>query len=358
MVKKIEYDALLKKVKDLEESRDLIASKHLEVCAENDKINEKWAEERETFIACLCDSAYQELLDKVKNVMGYDGHEAEEGEVLERLKISEKVYEKYYHYKEYGEEKEDWMDGEKDKLLQKIDEHDTEVEARIETAESYKQANAFLKNIAEEQTKKINELTLKETKTHNEFVRVESEVKELKEKIEIKESAINLYQKEIDIEHERYVVEQQNAYELKVELDLLKEKLKELTHKHDLLECSSKEEAECRGLIRRDEEWYSEQEDWVWGYGYKQTSTKYTINISGGGDGVSPNGFEDWVIKKDGGKLWYYIRHGGDIPDKLQVGKKLITCPDGNYISFQDEDYEHSLEEMDFEWLEDELTEE
>ena len=190
-------------------------------------------------------------------------------------------------------------------MVKQVD-YDKQV-ARVKEVE---EANSFLKNIAEEQTKKINELTLKETKTHNEFVRVESEVVELKEK------------------------------------------LKELSN-HDLLD--SKEEA---GLIRRDEEWYSEQEDWVWGYGYKQTSTKYTINISGGGDGVRPHGFEDWVIKKDGDKLRYYIRHGGDIPDKLQVGKKLITCPDGNYISFQDEDYEHSLEEMDFEWLEDELTEE
>ena len=194
-------------------------------------------------------------------------------------------------------------------MVKQVD-YDKQV-ARVKEVE---EANSFLKNIAEEQTKKINELTLKETKTHNKFVRVESEVVELKEK------------------------------------------LKELTHKHDLLECSSKEEAECRGLIRRDEEWYGDAEDWVWGYGYKQTIASYVINISGGGDGVSPHGFEDWVIKIDSkGKLGYYIRHGGDIPDKLQVGKKLISCPDGNYISFQDEDYEPFLEELDFDWLEDEL---
>ena len=43
---------------------------------------------------------------------------------------------------------------------------------------------------------------------------------------------------------------------------------------------------------------YSESDDWVWGYGAKQESSEYIIHISGGGDGVSPNGFEDWVIKR------------------------------------------------------------
>ena len=105
---------------------------------------------------------------------------------------------------------------------------------------------------------------------------------------------------------------------------------------------------------------YGEDDEWVWGYGAKQGSTEYVINISGGGDGVSPNGFEDWVIKKVGGVLKYYIRHGGDIPDKEQTEKgfeKLFSCPEGNYVSFQATDYKPREGEMDFEWLEDELEE-
>lgn len=107
---------------------------------------------------------------------------------------------------------------------------------------------------------------------------------------------------------------------------------------------------------------YSESDDWVWGYGATTKNNEYVINISGGGDGVSPNGFEDWVIKKVGGSLKYYIRHGGSIPDNEQKGKKLVSCPEGNYISFQDNDYEMRDiravgAEMDFEWLEEELGE-
>lgn len=100
---------------------------------------------------------------------------------------------------------------------------------------------------------------------------------------------------------------------------------------------------------------YSESDDWVWGYGATTKNNEYVINISGGGDGVSPNGFEDWVIKNIGGSLKYYIRHGGSIPDNEQKGKKLVSCPEGNYVSFQDNDYEMREDEMDFEWLEEEL---
>tara|TARA_R110001599_G_scaffold233269_4_gene432444 strand:+ start:3626 stop:4264 length:639 start_codon:yes stop_codon:yes gene_type:complete len=106
---------------------------------------------------------------------------------------------------------------------------------------------------------------------------------------------------------------------------------------------------------------YSESDDWVWGYGATTKNNEYVINISGGGDGVSPNGFEDWVIKKVGGSLKYYIRHGGSIPDNEQKGKKLVSCPEGNYVSFQDIDYalppRDEGAEMDFEWLEEELGE-
>ena len=106
---------------------------------------------------------------------------------------------------------------------------------------------------------------------------------------------------------------------------------------------------------------YSESDDWVWGYGATTKNNEYVINISGGGDGVSPNGFEDWVIKKVGGSLKYYIRHGGSIPDNEQKGKKIVSCPEGNYVSFQDIDYGlppcDEGAEMDFEWLEEELGE-
>ena len=65
-----------------------------------------------------------------------------------------------------------------------------------------------------------NEITQEEMKVL--WKESQDVITKLKEELEIKESAINLYQKEIDIEHERYVVEQQNAYELKVELEQLK----------------------------------------------------------------------------------------------------------------------------------------
>lgn len=103
---------------------------------------------------------------------------------------------------------------------------------------------------------------------------------------------------------------------------------------------------------------YSESDDWVWGYGHKQDENGYAIHISGGGDPNTPNGFEDWVIKNYGGGLKYYIRHGGSIPDNEQKGKKLVSCPEGNYVSFQDNDYELREDELDFEWLEEELEDE
>ena len=107
---------------------------------------------------------------------------------------------------------------------------------------------------------------------------------------------------------------------------------------------------------------YGESDDWVWGYGFQEKSSEYVINISGGGDGVSPNGFEDWVIKKVGGELKYYIRHGGNIPDKEQkedgVPMELWSCPQGNYVSFQQSNYKPREGEASFDWLEDALEEE
>ena len=102
---------------------------------------------------------------------------------------------------------------------------------------------------------------------------------------------------------------------------------------------------------------YGESDDWVWGYGNNKDANEYVINISGGGDGVSPNGFENWVIKKVGGELKCYIRHGGDIPDKEQINKIIVSCPDGNYVSFQDKDYVFREGEIGMDWLEDELGE-
>ena len=106
---------------------------------------------------------------------------------------------------------------------------------------------------------------------------------------------------------------------------------------------------------------YDQLDDWTCGYGFQKKDDEYVIHISGGGDGVSPNGFEDWVIKKlPSCELGYYIRHGSGrddphYPDRLQKGQKLVSCPDGNYVSFQDKDYTLVNGEMDFEWLEEEL---
>ena len=107
---------------------------------------------------------------------------------------------------------------------------------------------------------------------------------------------------------------------------------------------------------------YGESDDWVRSYGFQQKSSEYVINISGGGDGVSPNGFEDWVIKKVGGELKYYIRHGGNIPDEEQkegiFPMELWSCPEGNYVSFQLPNYEPREGELSFDWLEGELDDE
>ena len=106
---------------------------------------------------------------------------------------------------------------------------------------------------------------------------------------------------------------------------------------------------------------YDQLDDWTCGYGFQKKDDEYVIHISGGGDGVSPNGFEDWVIKKlPSCELGYYIRHGSGrddphYPDRLQKGRKLVSCPDGDYVSFQDKDYTLVNGEMDFEWLEEEL---
>lgn len=112
-------------------------------------------------------------------------------------------------------------------------------------------------------------------------------------------------------------------------------------------------------ILKKKKEFdYGESDDWCWGYGHQAGCYEYVIHISGGGDGVSPHGFEDWVIKKVGGELKYYIRHGGDIPDALQQDKQLWSCPEGNYVSWQDKDYEPREGEMNFHWLEEELEEE
>jgi hypothetical protein len=105
-------------------------------------------------------------------------------------------------------------------------------------------------------------------------------------------------------------------------------------------------------------ELYADEDEWVEGSaGTTQNETEYVIHISGGGDCNSPNGFEDWVIKKDAdGELRYYIRHGLPSSDKLQEGMRLVSCPDGLYISFQGEDYElREGEQDDWSWLDDEL---
>ena len=109
-------------------------------------------------------------------------------------------------------------------------------------------------------------------------------------------------------------------------------------------------------IIEQKEFDYGESDDWAWGYGSVQKDNEYVIHISGGGDGVSPNGFEDWVIKKHSpNELEYFIRHGGNIPDKLQKDKIIISSPDGNYVSFANKDIfeimADRLGETDFEWL-------
>lgn len=110
-----------------------------------------------------------------------------------------------------------------------------------------------------------------------------------------------------------------------------------------------------------EEDLYGDDDDWVWADvcgsgGYRGEKDEYTLHISGGGDPNTPNGFENWVIKKNvKDELEYFIRHGGDIPDKKQVGKILVRSPDGKYVSWQDEDYEFREvdgdRENDFEWL-------
>jgi len=138
---------------------------------------------------------------------------------------------------------------------------------------------------------------------------------------------------------------------------------KEFLERHNITEDELKELVKASGDydLPKEEFDYGESDDWVWGYGNQQGSNEYIIHISGGGDGVNPNGFEDWVIKKVGGELKYYIRHGGNIPDDEKTGEKLWTCPEGNYVSFQEnnsvECYKPREGEMDFEWLEDELEE-
>ena len=125
--------------------------------------------------------------------------------------------------------------------------------------------------------------------------------------------------------------------------------------KKNMVILMEKQKEEIEALKKEEEFDYGESDDWAWGYGSVQKDNEYVIHISGGGDGVSPNGFEDWVIKKNSpNELEYFIRHGGDIPDKLQHGKILITCPEGNYVSFVPDGAEHRDGETDFEWLLDE----
>jgi tRNA G10 N-methylase Trm11 len=95
-------------------------------------------------------------------------------------------------------------------------------------------------------------------------------------------------------------------------------------------------------------ELYEEEDDWIKAAGYKQTDTEYEFHISD---------FQSWVIKKNcDNELEYYIRWEGVFScDKLQEDKKLVGCPDGNYVSWQDLEYELREGENDFEDLEDEL---
>jgi len=163
--------------------------------------------------------------------------------------------------------------------------------------------------------------------------------------------------------------------ELKVENKELEEKNKELEERveeleeHIRSELTKNMETETKPKKKKTikkkkkkEFDYGESDDWVWGYGYQQKSSEYVIHISGGGDGVSPNGFEDWVIKQVGGELKYYIRHGGNIPDEEQkegiFPMELWSCPEGNYVSFQLPNYEPREGELSFDWLEGELEEE
>ena len=96
-------------------------------------------------------------------------------------------------------------------------------------------------------------------------------------------------------------------------------------------------------------ELYEEEDDWIKASGYKQTDTEFAFHITD---------CESWIIKNNcDNELMYYIRitdsDGEDVAKN--DSKKLVGCPDGNYVSWQDLDYELREGENDFEDLEDEL---
>jgi hypothetical protein len=102
---------------------------------------------------------------------------------------------------------------------------------------------------------------------------------------------------------------------------------------------------------------YEESDDWWWGYGfqYKPETGEYVIHISRGGDPNTPNGYHDISIKKIGEKLEYFdVYHADPRQHVRRSRQKLMSCPQGNYVSWQNEDYEPSgwrEEERDFDFL-------
>lgn len=179
--------------------------------------------------------------------------------------------------------------------------------------------------------------SFKKLKEDNE--KLTKENKKLKEKESVVDEVFEgLKKNEKEYIHRNNILQREN------------EKLKEdkfnynvfLEEKKNMVILMEKQKEEIESLKKEEEFDYSESDDWVWGHGCVQKDNEYVIHISGGGDGVSPNGFKDWVIKKNSSnELEYFIRHGGNIPDKLQHDKMIICCPDGNYVSFVPDGAEH-----------------
>ena len=99
-------------------------------------------------------------------------------------------------------------------------------------------------------------------------------------------------------------------------------------------------------------------EEWTAAYGcMTRDNNDYRIHISGNGDPNTPNGYEDFSIKKIDGALEYFVVHYDDPRRHVRMtGKKLVCSPDGNYNSWQDEDYELRWDkdgdyELDFDFL-------
>ena len=154
--------------------------------------------------------------------------------------------------------------------------------------------------------------SFKKLKEENE--KLTKENKKLKEKESVVDEVFEgLKKNEKEYIHRNNILQREN------------EKLKEdkfnynvfLEEKKNMVILMEKQKEEIESLKKEEEFDYGESDDWAWGYGSVQKDNEYVIHISGGGDGVSPNGFEDWVIKKNSSdELEYFIRHGGDIPDE------------------------------------------